>query len=1089
MIDAIDECIKYQEFFTMIKGAQPKFPLRIFITSRNVPDMAQLTRPLSPSLVSFEIPADNSRGDIECYIHSRIGNLNADVDKDELARNLLQRSNASFLWVRLVLDKLEKVYALDSVLQVLQSIPEGMISFYERTTRDMAENRLEKHISKAVLLWVVTCTRRITISELSQALRLDGNIDLPDAAVEGLCGQLVRVDKATGTVDVIHATVREFLSKDLAGEFKIKSSEAHLRIALTCLKLLSGNEMRPPRGRRFVGQTRQQDASPLLDYALTQFSEHVYAASSENDSLLVAVDRFLKTNVLTWVERLAAKRDLHRLIRTTKNLKAYLERRAKYHSPLNREVINTGAWAVDLSRLVTKFGAALLQNPSSIHFLIPPLCPLDSAIYNQFGKKADGLAVVGFKSRTWDDCIASVGFGEQRPTAVSCGWNLIAVGMSSGEVSFFNHQSCQKEGGVYSKWPVEMVHFTQRRIAVCTIKSLSLHDLHGTTLWEQKLRFRCILLTSLRDELYAVTQHGQVLKWSLSTGELESEQHFEFQNHGEETSYNRLPARAPMVASVSPDMEMIALGYRGGTICLWDMPKHDFINWALDDEDKIPTHMIFNPNSNINLLLVIYQNHQFSLYDTWTCALIKSHCPDVTGVMSASCSPDGRTFATADTRGNLQIWDFESLSLLYNLASPYSPRRLIEFTSDGSSLVDMTPSGMRIWSPAALIRKDIDEDASTSEGATNLEATHAHYEPLISSKVTALCAHPQLPLIFVGRQNGKVVAFSAKTGLQLSELYEHPGHDCVNKLAASRNGLLASGDSNGVIQVWKLAGQQTAKPQAGSMLVWLQERAAVQQVCFSGSGQYLLVSTAMSDRIYSMSNGRFVGSLTGEQDDRSETRRWLGMSSLRVGRDDDRFALVTTRSMKVFGAADFPDNVVGPTWEFDAVHDASKSQDQSPGHSEGEAIDVAAIHAKTQTLVLGLRRQSHKTSPSLTTYLFDISGSGETSPQTKLKAPLLSKLPPEVCEHFIGIVESQPQPFVFLHRNSWLSSFDLASLAGKKCTQSFFVPNDYLEGRHETHAHDVRPIATADAIVFCMYGELVIVKNGFKFQEIKSLDI
>ena len=126
MIDAIDECIKYQEFFTMIKGAQPKFPLRIFITSRNVPDMAQLTRPLSPSLVSFEIPADNSRGDIECYIHSRIGNLNADVDKDELARNLLQRSNASFLWVRLVLDKLEKVYALDSVLQVLQSIPEAV---------------------------------------------------------------------------------------------------------------------------------------------------------------------------------------------------------------------------------------------------------------------------------------------------------------------------------------------------------------------------------------------------------------------------------------------------------------------------------------------------------------------------------------------------------------------------------------------------------------------------------------------------------------------------------------------------------------------------------------------------------------------------------------------------------------------------------------------------------------------------------------------------------------------------------------------------------------------------------------------------
>ena len=429
----------------MVWSAQPRFPLRILITSRNVPDMAQITRPLSTSLVSFEIPADNSRRDIEFYIHSRIINLKADVDKDELARNMLGRSNASFLWVR------------------------------------------------------------------------------------------------------------EFLMKDIAGYFRITSSEAHLRIASTCLKQLCSNDMRPPRGRRFVGQARQEDPSPLLDYALTQFSEHVYAASS-NDSLLIAVDRFSKANVLTWVERIAAKGALHGLIRTTKNLKAYLERRAKYHSPLNREAMSIGAWSVDLSRLVTRFGAALLQSPSSKHFLIPPLCPGDSAIHTQFGKKPDGLTVVGFKSRAWDDCIATVGFGEQRPMAVSCGSNLIAVGIFSGEVSFYNHQSCQKEGGVHSRFPVEHVHFTQRRIAVCTIMSISLHDLQGNTLWEQTLRFRCILLTSLGDGLYAVTQHGQLLKWSLSTGELESDQIFEFHNHGEETSYNRLQARLPMIVSLSPDI-------------------------------------------------------------------------------------------------------------------------------------------------------------------------------------------------------------------------------------------------------------------------------------------------------------------------------------------------------------------------------------------------------------------------------------------------------------------------------------------------------------------------------------------------------
>ena len=82
-------------------------------------------------------------------------------------------------------------------------------------------------------------------------------------------------------------------------------------------------------------------------------------------------------------------------------------------------------------------------------------------------------------------------------------------------------------------------------------------------------------------------------------------------------------------------------------------------------------------------------------------------------------------------------------------------------------------------------------------------------------------------------------------------------------------------------------------------------------------------------------------------------------------------------------------------------------------------------------------------------------------------------------------------PFFFLHRNSWLSTFFAwRPLRRKSCMQSFFVPNDYLAGHHEAHAHDVRPIATADArIVFCVYGELVIVRNGLKLQESKSLEI
>jgi hypothetical protein len=364
VIDAIDECSRYQEFVTMLKGEKPNFPLRIFLTSRNVPDMARLYRPLEASMavVPIEIPLDNSMRDIERYIDSRIENLplTEESDRDELARKILRRSNACFLWVRLVLDELEHVYSTVSILRVLQGIPDGMIPYYERTIKAMADNKREKHIAKAVLLWVVASSRKMSIAELSQALQLDIQENLPSAksAVEGLCGQLVSVDQVTNKVDIVHSTVREFLLSPAAGEFRVSKSAAHERIALTCLKLLSSREMQPPRGRHASSKSRPA-ASPLLDYALTQFSEHIHGASSEKDGLLLAMDLFFKTNVLSWIERVTLKGDIHCMIRTSKNLKTYLDRRAKYHSPLSTQVRNIDLWATDLSRIVTKFGAAL----------------------------------------------------------------------------------------------------------------------------------------------------------------------------------------------------------------------------------------------------------------------------------------------------------------------------------------------------------------------------------------------------------------------------------------------------------------------------------------------------------------------------------------------------------------------------------------------------------------------------------------------------------------------------------------------------------------------------------------------------------
>ncbi|ROV96972.1 hypothetical protein VSDG_04162 [Cytospora chrysosperma] len=730
VIDAIDECSRYRDFFTMIKGIQLSFPLRIFITSRKLSDMTHLARSLEPSafVTSIEIESEDSIRDIECYIQTRTRNrpIDAIENKDDFVSNLLQRSNACFLWVKLVLDELEQVYSNESIMEVLHNIPERMIPYYERTIRAMSEKKREKHIAKAVLMWVVASARRLFIPELSNALKLDIKAELPNArsAVEGLCGQLVSVDHQSGVVDLIHPTVREFLLSEAAQEFTISMPEAHERIALTCLQILSSSEMQPPRTQRQLTAQRAKvpEPSPLLDYARRQFSEHVYLASSATDELLPCLDRFFATNVLTWIEKVAREGDLHPLIRVSKNLKGYLSRRAKYRSPMSMQVQNLESWSTDLSIIATKFGPALLDNPSSIYFLIPPLCPSGSAIYQRFGKKPDGLAVVGNIESTWDDCIASVSFGEETiAAAVSCGESLIAVGMESGKINLYDHRSCIEAGVVDGKHPVDLVHLTDKLIAASTTKAIILMDREGKVVWQTRIRFRCILLTSTTQAIIAVSQHGHVLKWDKSTGALLEDQAFAYRSPDDEAEV-ATRIKAPHVAALSPDSEMLALGYRVGTVCMWEVSSGEFVCWARDDENRLVSALLFNPNPIVDLLLVIFRDHELALYDTWSGGLVGTRKPpnNNTGVMSATCSLDGRTLATVDNNGFLQIWDFESLNLLYHVLTPYASFRILNFTPDGSGVVDILDSGMRVWAPASLVRKNNEEDQSVSDDAVNL---------------------------------------------------------------------------------------------------------------------------------------------------------------------------------------------------------------------------------------------------------------------------------------------------------------------------------------------------------------------------------
>ncbi|MBE3048196.1 hypothetical protein IMZ48_37965, partial [Candidatus Bathyarchaeota archaeon] len=207
VIDAMDECVKYAELFALLKGAMPSFPLRLFITSRKLPDMPRISRCLERFRTTVvEIPVHDTMRDIGDFIRSQMDLLCIDGsdEQDTVPRLIQAKSGASFLWVRLVMDELQTVYAYETMLDIINDLPEGMVPYYRRMVSEMAENKRECSISRGILLWVVSASRPLTVKELSHALQLDINIRLPSAtsAIEGLCRNLVRVSSQSGFVHI-----------------------------------------------------------------------------------------------------------------------------------------------------------------------------------------------------------------------------------------------------------------------------------------------------------------------------------------------------------------------------------------------------------------------------------------------------------------------------------------------------------------------------------------------------------------------------------------------------------------------------------------------------------------------------------------------------------------------------------------------------------------------------------------------------------------------------------------------------------------------------------------------------------------------
>lgn len=206
--------------------------------------------------------------------------------------------------------------------------------------------------------------------------------------------------------DLHTSTVKEFLTAKTANsDFAVSKADGHRRLAMVCLDYLIIKSKPTPRAKQLSSDEGGRDRSSrrrssttstspnyipdaFTEYASTFLFSHLMHGHSTDEDVSVKLAKFLGSiSVLRWIEYIAANGNLQTVFQAGKIISSMLARRAQHSSPIglaNRQIAMLEKWGDDLVHLVTKYARRLRDTLLAIHHLIPPFCPPDSAIRQQF---------------------------------------------------------------------------------------------------------------------------------------------------------------------------------------------------------------------------------------------------------------------------------------------------------------------------------------------------------------------------------------------------------------------------------------------------------------------------------------------------------------------------------------------------------------------------------------------------------------------------------------------------------------------------------------------------------------------------------
>ncbi|RYP82721.1 hypothetical protein DL770_005533 [Monosporascus sp. CRB-9-2] len=353
VIDALDECgtdlPRLLKFIVQNSSASPR--VKWIVSSRNMPDIElQLKLDNSGMKLSLELTqnAEQVAHSVNAYIDFKISKLPSLDDNDKVrVRDIMrQKANGTFLWVALVVQKLENVKSWH-VLKVVEEIPTDLEELYARMIEYIQQLERDSEFCLLVLATVTLAYRPLRLAELGVLSGLPKEITGITENIKeivAMCGSFLTIQK--DYVYLIHQSAKDYLSgKASSTIFPSGPTKVHHAIFSQSLQSMSTTLRRNIYNLHYPGlpisEIKSPDPDPLtaIRYSCVHWIGHfcdVHSSSRPEDQVgpyqVETVGQFLRKFFLYWLEALGLIQHMGDIILSMTRLESLLRILSRTHA-------------------------------------------------------------------------------------------------------------------------------------------------------------------------------------------------------------------------------------------------------------------------------------------------------------------------------------------------------------------------------------------------------------------------------------------------------------------------------------------------------------------------------------------------------------------------------------------------------------------------------------------------------------------------------------------------------------------------------------------------------------------------------------